>query len=98
MITIGKGGILYIQAIVDYRDRFWNVHVGWPGKVHDATVLSNSIIYRSGDNGTLFPDWTETINGRDVPICLNGDPAYPLLNWLMKAQPLHRQRDNLIIV
>ena len=40
-----------------------------------------------GQNGTLFPDWKKHIAGREVPIVILGDPAYPLLPWLMKAFP-----------
>ncbi len=36
---------------------------------------------------SLFPCTTERIAGRDVPLVLLGDPAYPLLQWLMKAYP-----------
>ena len=35
----------------------------------------------------LFPDQRELIAGQDVPLVLLGDPAYPLLPWLMKAFP-----------
>ena len=34
-----------------------DVYIGWPGKVHDARVFSNSDIYKTGIQGTLFPDW-----------------------------------------
>ena len=34
-------------------------------------------------NGTLFPDWKETVNGKEVPLLVLGDPAYTLLSWLM---------------
>ena len=31
--------------------------IGWPGKVHDARVLVNSLLYRKAKSGTLLPDW-----------------------------------------
>ena len=34
-----------------------------------------------------LPDSKEQINGKDVPLVVIGDPAYPLLPWLMKAYP-----------
>lgn len=67
--------------------KFWDVNVGWPGKVHDARVLANSSLYRRGQNGTLFPGWTETFDGVDVPLVILGDAAYPLLPWLIKPFP-----------
>ena len=27
------------------------------------------------------------MDGTDVPLCILGDPAYPILQWLMKAYP-----------
>ena len=36
-----------------------------------------------GQNGTLLPNTHRTINGVEVPIVILGDPAYPLLPWLM---------------
>ena len=78
---------IILQGTVDHRGRFIDVYVGWPGRVHDARVFSNSSLYQRGQNGSLFPDCTEQIAGEDVPIVILGDPAYPLLPWLMKAYP-----------
>ena len=61
-----------------------DINIGWPGKVHDARVSANSSLYLKGSNGTLLPNWKHCISGVDVPLLILGDPAYPLLPWLMK--------------
>ena len=85
---------LILQGTVDYRGHFIDVYVGWPGRVHDARVFSNSSLYQRGQNGTLFPDWKKEICGKDIPIVMLGDPAYPLLPWMMKAYPNNGRLSN----
>ena len=74
-----------MQAVVDFRGLFMDINIGWPGKVHDARVFANSSLYLKGSNGTLLPNWKHCISGVDVPLLILGDPAYPLLPWLMKC-------------
>ncbi|KAM4537641.1 uncharacterized protein V3H82_023434 [Fundulus diaphanus] len=76
-----------LQGVVDDRMKFWDINVGWPGKVHAARVLVNSSLYSRSENGTLFPGWTERLNDVDVPLHVVGDAAYPLLPWLLKPFP-----------
>ena len=78
---------IVVQGMVDNVGRFMEVYIGWSGRVHDARVFVNSSLYKRGHDGTLFPDWKETICGEDIPLLVLGDPAYPLLSWLMKAFP-----------
>ena len=78
-----------MQALVDHRGMFSDIYLGWPGKVHDARVFSNSSLYAKGQQGTLVPNWTKCLNGVDVPLCILGDPTYPSLPWLMKAYTEH---------
>lgn len=72
---------------MDHQGRFIDINIGWPGRVHDARVFANSSLFQKGQSKTLLPDWKETISGRNIPLVLLGDPAYPLLQWLMKAFP-----------
>ena len=75
---------ILMQGMVDHLYRFTDVYIGWPGRVHDARVLGNSVLYQKGEDGTLLPDWKKAIAGTEVPLVVLGDPAYPLLPWLMK--------------
>ena len=43
-----------IQAVVDSRGLFIQVNIGWPGKVHDARVLVNSLLYSKCNSGNCF--------------------------------------------
>ena len=76
-----------MQAVVSSRGYFFDVNIGWPGKVHDTRVLVNSSFYCKANRGQLLPDSKRTLNGVDIPLLILGDPAYPLLPWLMKAYP-----------
>ena len=58
---------IIMQAIVDFRGLFLDTYIGWPGKVHDARVFSNSSVYHKGREETLLPAWKKQING--VEIC-----------------------------
>ncbi|XP_072033585.1 uncharacterized protein [Amphiura filiformis] len=76
---------IILQGVCDHQYRFIDINVGWPGRVHDARVFRHSSIVDAGQNGLLFPETTENISGVDIPIMIIGDPAYPLLRWLMKG-------------
>jgi hypothetical protein len=75
-----------MQAVVDSQYLFREVVIGWPGSVHDARVLSNSEFYNLGLKSQLFDgNLKERIIGVNIGPVILGDPAYPLLEWLMKA-------------
>ncbi|XP_065435901.1 uncharacterized protein LOC135979501 isoform X1 [Chrysemys picta bellii] len=75
---------MVLQALVNHRGRFTNINVGWPGKGHDARVFRNSGLFRWLQEGIYFPDHKITVGDVEMPVVILGDPAYPLMPWLMK--------------
>ena len=63
------------------------MYIGWPGSVHDARILRNSELFKQAT--AVFPNKSVQIEGTSVQPLILGDPAYPLLPWLMKPFPHH---------
>ncbi|XP_065453378.1 uncharacterized protein LOC135983830 [Chrysemys picta bellii] len=74
-----------LQALVDHKGCFTNINVGWPGRVHDARIFRNTSLFKWLQQGIYFPEQKITVGDVDMPIVILGDPAYPLMPWLMKS-------------
>ena len=73
-----------LQAVVDHDYLFQDICVGWPGSVHDARVFANSGMYKKMTIDRIFDGNEVQIKGKNIPLFLIGDSAYPLKTFLMK--------------
>ncbi|XP_061475068.1 uncharacterized protein LOC133380896 isoform X2 [Rhineura floridana] len=80
---------MVLQALVDHEGRFTDVYAGRSGKVHDARIFRSSPIFRAMNQGTFGPNMTMDMKGEKVKPVILGDPAYPLLPWLMAPYSGH---------
>ncbi|XP_011883587.1 PREDICTED: putative nuclease HARBI1 [Vollenhovia emeryi] len=74
-----------IRRLSRFCEPFRNICIRHPGSTHDAAVFKDSSLYRDALN--VIPQDTRNINGVAVPYLIVGDPAYPLLPWLLKGYP-----------
>ena len=73
------------QAICDAYGRLIKVEVKCPGSVHDARVFASCSAQKNFVSGSFPTFYKELLPNREcIPELLLGDPAYPLLPYLMK--------------
>ncbi|CAC5418943.1 unnamed protein product [Mytilus coruscus] len=76
---------IILQAVVDSSYKFWNINVGWAGRVYDARVFANSSIYAQFQRGNVVGnELDKRLNNTTITPFIIGDAAYPLMPWLIK--------------
>ena len=68
------------KALVDYKRRFLDVEIGWPGSVVDSWIFDNSYLSHKYENALAELGTTTLSTGDDVeeniPAFILGDSAY----------------------
>ncbi|XP_066589309.1 uncharacterized protein [Prorops nasuta] len=62
-----------LQGVCDHQRRFIDVHIGVPGRVHDARVFRTSPLYKNIMHHNLISPSN----------CIIGDSAYPLSDFVL---------------
>ena len=77
-----------VQALVSGKGAFMGVAAGFPGSMHDARVLRNSITYEKVEHGDILAAGPiHRVDRSEIQPYLVGDSAHPLSPWLQKPFP-----------
>jgi len=68
---------MILQAVVDYKNMFRDVCVGFPGSVYDARVFKSPGIYNKLTVDNILDGDTVEISDITVPLFVIGDSVYP---------------------
>lgn len=75
---------MFLQGIVDHKQRFVDIVTGWPGSMTFARLLKFSGFYKLCEGGKRLNGPIKTsAEGAEIREFIVGDSAYPLLSWLM---------------
>ncbi|XP_066934341.1 uncharacterized protein [Clytia hemisphaerica] len=80
------------QAVIGSNLEFLSVATGYPGSLHDARVLRNTLIFRRCENGEYLTAPQDIVEQVVIRPLIIGDSAYPLSDWLIKP---YRHAGNL---
>ena len=73
-----------LMAMVDAKYRFVWGSCGFPGNSHDSIILQSTCLWKRIKDGSFLPDFTNSLEGVQIPQLIIGDSAFPFENWLMK--------------
>ena len=76
-----------LLAVCDANYKFIYVNIGSYGRDNDASIFSQSQLYKAINTNTLNIPPPEPLQGVDIPYFLVGDDIFALKPWLMKPYP-----------
>ena len=83
-----------MQADCDYRYCSQDLVVKGPGSLHESIIFLSSSINTKIRTGEIPKCGKVLVEGHHaIPVCSIGDPAYPLLPFLMKEYPGRRGKN-----
>lgn len=68
---------IVMMAIVDAKDRFVWVSIGFPGNSHDSIILQSTQLSTDITENNLIPFIAKNIGNVTVNPLILGDPAFP---------------------
>ena len=72
--------LILIEALVDYKKRFLDLEIGWPGSVGDCRIFENSYLKGKYEEELAQLGTTSLMTGEDndeeIPAFILGDSAY----------------------